>query len=125
MWSTSRATRPARGFTLVEVLVALTIFSVGVLGVLAGLSLAGRAGGHGENFARAAAICEQQIQQAALPASPNLAAKRGSTDRYTWKLEYHRLPHGLARASVTVNWLQNGQPEELQLHRLIRLRQKQ
>jgi len=102
-------------FSLLEVLVAVTILSVGVLGVLTGFSLSTRASARAYRTDQAAAIARCQLEQALALPTRELEPGTGTSSRFHWTLDVEGKPHGLVRATVTVKWLERGQTESYRL----------
>ena len=113
--------RPAANaaFSLMEVIVALTILSAGIVGVVSTFALCGRAAGRNFRLADAVALAERQIELAAATPRDRLAASRGKEDRYTWRLTVDEMAHGLVRASVAVEWLDRGKTRTWRLSQIL------
>lgn len=120
MCASERATRfdRLRGFMLMEVLVALAIFSVGVVGVLAGLLRSFQAGSHAVLVDEAALIAQRQMALATTVSGDELQPTNGSSGRYKWRVGFLEKDHGLVLASVEVNWLAKGQVQQFALSQL-------
>ncbi len=103
------------GLTLLEVIVATTIFSVAVLGVLGGISLCSQRAYRMQRLDRAAEIAACELELATtLPAS-KLQAYKGADDRHRWEVDYRSRPHDLMLATVKVSWVDRGREESFQL----------
>jgi general secretion pathway protein I len=117
----------ARGFTLLELLVALAILSVGLTVLLAGLSLSlgrGRSD-RAETSARAFAV--SLLDQAIADPSAAVGETSGTSGGYAWHVSIE--PYGddddqqawhsrAAEVSVSVSWREPGKRREIALHSL-------
>jgi prepilin-type N-terminal cleavage/methylation domain-containing protein len=111
-----RATRNT-GFTLLETMVALTIFGLVVLGYLELLAASGRMARDSEDWSRAVAIAEDAMEVAKL--DPLAALSSGETrleDGFTRRTAYEPWDMGLGRVTVVVQ-LPDGR--RFELHRLM------
>ena len=71
-----------RGFTLIEIMIALVILSVGVMGIVGAAGLASRMIGQGKRNTQAAIVAMQRIEtirQTALSTNPRCTALAGGT----------------------------------------------
>lgn len=71
-----------RGFTLIEIIVAIVILSVGVLGMVGSAGLVSRMIGQGKRNTRAGVVALQRMEvlrQTALSTSPHCTALAGGT----------------------------------------------
>lgn len=112
--------RPSRagvqGFSLIEVLVAMTILATGILGVLSAFSLSGRTGNRAFRLEQAALLAERELELAMhLPSGQQ--PMTGSDGPYTWQLAYASRPHDLAVVRIEVQWLDRGQTRSFELER--------
>ena len=101
-----------------EVLVAVTVLAAGILGVLEAFSLSLRAGVRSTRLQDAARIAEKQLQFAVVQPAEKLQADRGTEGPFTWRLGVSESQENLMRASVTVEWLERGEPQTFDLTRV-------
>ena len=107
-----------RGFTLIEVLVALTILAVGILGVMVAFSVATRTSSHNVRLTEAVAIAQRELELAVIVPADSLTPSKGSSGPYTWTVNYAEKIHGLGLASVAVCWTERGQGQVFRLNRI-------
>lgn len=112
----------SRGFTLIEVIVALTVLAVGILGVVDAFSSCGRVASHSLRVAQAMNIVQKELELASVTPASSLAPKTGSVGQYSWQVEFAEKPHGLVRATVEVRWTEQGKPQVFQLSQIFRPR---
>lgn len=100
--------RQHRGFSLLEVLVAMTLIGVGILGVLSAFSLSIQAASRSRGTDGATEIAQNQLDLAVHAPTDRLEARSGTSGRYTWHVSYSKGPDGLTTASVAVQWSDRG-----------------
>jgi prepilin-type N-terminal cleavage/methylation domain-containing protein len=110
------------GFTLLEVLVAMTVLSVGIVGVLAAMSLSVRASGQAWRVDEVSRLAQNQLALAANLSVDQLEPSNGVLERYKWLVSYAEKPHGLVVACVTVEWMEEGQARTYRLCQVFRPR---
>lgn len=107
------------GFTLLEILVAVMILAVGIVGALGVFTLSLRVGTQASRLDRAAEIAQRALALAS--SEPGLAAgQTGTEGAYTWQTNQADLPEGLIAVSVAVKWSQRGKPQTFTLSEIIR-----
>ncbi len=111
----------ARGFSLIEILVSMTILAVGILGILGGFSLGARVGARTQRIQEAAAIAERELKLASVSLPDGLQAATGSQGLYKWELKFINLREALVRATVEVGWHERGNPERFTMSQIILL----
>lgn len=111
--------RGDRGFSLIEVMVALAVLGAGVLGVLGALTLASRVSDGAFHRQQVIALAEERmeilIHDLAEPGEQQLEGTRG---RYQWQVELQERDHGLVRGVVRVAWTQRGEERTFALERI-------
>jgi type II secretory pathway pseudopilin PulG len=110
--------RTASGFSLVEALVAMTIFGLVILGVVGGFSMVQ------DTFTQAArrdaAIAVVRRQLALVTLQP--AASHGTEGPLEWAVTIVEAEHHLAVATVTVNWKDKGKSRQLKVSQVVQQR---
>jgi len=108
-----------RAFSLIEVVVALTIFSAGIVGVMGTFSLCTRAAGANLRLAEAVALAQRQMELSVATPPDQLAGRSGTENRFNWGLTVEQMPQGLLRASVAIDWLERGQRKNYRLSQIL------
>jgi hypothetical protein len=108
---------------LIEVLVAMTILAVGILGVMGAFSVCTQAAARGFRLDEAAGIAEKELNLAMISPPSNLEPQSGAVDQFTWKLTFAEKPYGLVLASIQVDWTEKGEPRAYPLAQLFEPRQ--
>jgi len=103
------------GMTLLEALVALTIFSVGVVGLVSGLAMSQRAGSEAVLLDEAILIAQRELALATARNGQDLVPQTGQAGRYRWETGYVEKGLGVVVASVRVTWEQRGRQHRFAL----------
>ena len=109
---------PRQGFTLLEILVAMTVLSVGIVGVLGTFTLSLRTGLQASRIGQATEIAQRQMELASAGLDAALD-QTGSKGAYTWQMKQTDLPEGLKVVSVAVNWLERGRTQTFTLSQIV------
>jgi type II secretion system protein I len=104
------------GFTLVEVLVAMTVTAVGMTAVFGALRTAGDAAGRLREQEAAERLAESHMVSLLARSARDLQPADGVEGKYTWaeKVESVSVPD-VARLVVTVEWQSRGRPLRFEL----------
>lgn len=106
------------GLTLIEVLIALTILSVSVLGIVQSISLCSQNATKALRLAEATEIARREMVLAVMGTAGGLpAAERDGV--YQWKAEKIEKGEDLLLISVTITWTDKGLPYEFCLLRIL------
>ncbi len=105
-------------FTLLEVLVASTILSFGILALLQAYSISTRVVSRSLRLDKAASIAQRELVLAEAVPREQLAAKSGVDGKFRWKLILEGKPHNLVMGTVQVRWQEKGKREEFKLSRI-------
>ena len=106
------------GFSLVEVVVALTIFSGGIVAVAAGFSHASRHAVAAERRFQAALLAERRLHVARGEPGDRRGRTHAAGLAYSWRLETETVAPTLQRSRVEVSWEDAGRRERFHLERL-------
>ncbi len=108
----------SKGFTLVEVLVAMTVLSTGIIGVLGAFSLSLRAGGGSQRYSQAVEIAERELELACASADGEVRTGSHSDGGFTWIVSGKNVSRELKLAKIDVKWTAQGASRSFQLSRL-------
>lgn len=100
---------------MLEVLVAMTILSVGIIGVISAMSLSIAATSAASRLEEASRLAENQLVLGISAPGDALEARTGTVGRYTWSLRYEEKRHGLFVATVLVEWGEGGRVRSYRL----------
>ena len=100
---------------MVEVIVALSILSGGIIGVAGTFSMCSRAGSLNLRLGEAGMIAERELRLAVATAGDGSRAFRGESDLHKWDITFEDMSLGLVRATVVVSWRQQGQDRDFTL----------
>lgn len=107
------------GFSLIEVLLALTILAVAVVGIAGGLRMSIKVFDRCNHKRNAINIAQNEIKKASGLNTSASTIKSAQTGIYYWTLEVIHLNDGLVRLAVRVNWDSQAQSENVILSRII------
>ncbi len=103
-----------------EVLVALSILAVGIIGVLGAFSLSVRTGANAVRVDKAAAIAEWEIVRVAAAGAAAGLPPTGESGPFQWRRTVSTVKGGLSRVTVVVSWTQRGKQESFELAEVFR-----
>ena len=111
-----------RGFSLIEIVVALGLLATGLIGVIRLFPVGLRASKRSEVVSKAALLAQQQLEElklkgyAALVADPPQVPLSGASGKYQWSLVVASVdapglptPNELRAVTITVQWPEGGQ----------------
>lgn len=100
----SRRGRPARGFTLIEVIVAGTFFLVSFAGMITGISYATKQYEHQRNLTSAIAVSETIMEQLMLLQQNDTRLTAGNTTTQHYDIDGNQVAQSNASAMFTGQW---------------------
>lgn len=103
------------GFTLLEVLVSLTILGVGIMGVAAAVSVGAQRGSSGLRLGEAVATAQRELTLAITKPAGHFERTTGASGPLTWTVSYANKNHGLVAAAVEVQWREQGEARRYRL----------
>ncbi|GBC97599.1 hypothetical protein HRbin17_00087 [bacterium HR17] len=122
-------TNPSAGFTLVELVVAFVILSIGIVAILELVGQSARNARLARNRTQAAMLAQQKMEE--LLAQPDLQPGNLEGDfgdrypQFRWSAQVQALPTDsavtpapLLQVSVVVEWREGNQPQSVQLDTL-------
>lgn len=112
------------GFTLIEVIVATLILSIGITGIIGIFNISIRATSRGDRISEATSIARRILEPSVAISADKYMPQEGNVGQFKWNLSYSQKPHGLMKATVVVNWLDKGQPEAFELSQIFQPRQE-
>jgi len=112
------------GFTLIEVIVATLILSIGITGIIGIFNTSIRATARGDRIGVATSIARQTLEPSVAVSADKCLPQEGNVGQFKWNLSYSQKPHGLMKATVVVKWLDKGQPEAFELSQIFLPRQE-
>ena len=116
--SSTALRRDHAGFSLVEVLVAMTILAGGIVAVLSAFSLSMRTANDATRLEGAAALAEWQLETAIQLPAERLLGSSGSSSTYQWKVSFSPKPQNLVVARAVVEWFEQGRRRQFRLARV-------
>lgn len=105
-----------RGFTVVEVLVAMTVTGIGLLAVFEALRMANDAAGRIRDEEAAQLLAERRMTALLTGSLEQMGTRKGSEGKFDWeeKVRSSRQPN-IAEIVVAVRWRHRGRPFAFEL----------
>lgn len=116
----------ARGYILLETLVALTILSIGLAGIFAAFHASLRASGHARNVSIATFLAEEKLAELRALSTHVIGTHKGDFGedftRYRWRTVIKPLDEeNLYAVTVEVFWMERGQERSIVFPSLLRI----
>lgn len=94
------------GFSLIELLVAMTIFAIAALGLSAGVALVSRAGALSDHLTRATILAQDKLEELASHGEPLAGGADAPLPGFAreWTVAPDDPDTGVTRVDVTVTW---------------------
>ena len=103
--------RSLTGFTLLEIVIALTIFAIGLVGLLSLFPIAFHSSKRASDLTEATIYAQEKIEELKRDGYDNLPADgtTGNFDsRFSWQIDRTNLSTGLDEIKLTVSWKEGG-----------------
>jgi prepilin-type N-terminal cleavage/methylation domain-containing protein len=115
--ATSRAVQERRdgGFSLVELMVALVILTIGLLPLAFVQTRAGQDVFDSGRYTEALTIAQLQMEETKSLGFGVAATDSGQVDSYTWIRDVQNIGTGLDQITVSVSWNERGTPRTVRL----------
>ncbi|MBL7106092.1 MAG: hypothetical protein ISS77_00605 [Phycisphaerae bacterium] len=106
----------AGGFSMVEIIIAMTIMATSLLAVFGVLSMCIRASNSNTNIAGAAILAESLLNEKRLEKNISYETTKGKESKFNWQIQVSPTEiDNLVAVAVKISWLQNQIPKEYQL----------
>lgn len=112
------------GFTLLEVLLAVTVLAVAVVGAAIAFRAALQTAGHARLVSQAMEIAQREAAMA-MTTAESLHDRAGSAGRHHWSVSYSEKPLGLVQVRVQVTWSEQGADQAVQIQELFKPRRSE
>jgi type IV pilus assembly protein PilV len=107
------------GFTLVEVMVALVVFAIGVLALSAVQTRSSDDVYSAGRRSRALELAQEQVETARAVGYDGAVSDSGLSGPLAWTSHVDSVDIDLKSVTVSVNWQEKGSPRSLQLQTLL------
>ena len=112
----------ANGFTLIEVIVALSVFGFSMMAVFQALTTCAVAAHHTRMLTRSVLMAEKLLVESRLSGISSFSIQEGREGAFSWRIQTSETPApGLAAFHVKVTWLEQQRPQEYELESLVRM----
>jgi len=112
--------RKRAGFSMIEVLMALVVLSVGILGVMEAFSLSLRVTGDTERLEEAVGLARRRLEEVMVTPLGTPVLGRRTSGGFESTVELAPMPHGLVRGSVLIRWSVRGKARQFRLSQVFR-----
>lgn len=105
-----KTTAMQRGYSLIEVLVAMAVFAIASLGLAAGVTTVIRAGSVSEHVTQATVLAQEKMEEFRAAFEPLRDGEDSPRPEYTrrWQVTPDSPETGVTRIDVTVSWVAEG-----------------
>ena len=113
----------AAAFTMVEIIVALTILSVTMVAVFGSMRMCATAAHHTRMLTKSVLLAENLLAETMLTGNTTYETREGRKDLYQWKVQIAPTPvENLGAVHVQVQWLEQQRPQKYELFSLVQMK---
>lgn len=112
----------SRAFLLLEAMLALTILSVGIIGLMGTILLSRRVGAESLWLAEATSLAQRQLEEAIAQPAQQMPTSNGASGRFSWTISLSDKAYDLKAVSVDIHWIARGSAHRFRLSRVFRPR---
>lgn len=119
----TRSDSGAAAFTMVEIVVALTILSVTMVAVFGSLRMCATAAHHNRMLTKSVLLAERLLTETMISDNTIYETREGSEDLYQWKIQIAPTPvENLGAVHVQVQWLEQQRLQQYELFSLVQMK---
>lgn len=105
-----------RAFSIIEVIVAMTILGISMTAIFAAIATTSRAAHHARMQTEAVLLAESLLTEATLAPSRSYSTRAGAHEAFTWQVQTGQTPvEELGFVKVTVHWQEQQRDQEYEL----------
>ena len=110
-------------FTMVEIVVALTILSVTMVAVFGSLRMCATAAHHTRMLTKSILLAESLLAETIISENTAYETREGHKDLYQWKVQIAPTPvENLGAVHVQVQWMEQHRPQQYELFSLVQMK---
>lgn len=114
---------PATGFTMVEVIVALTILSTTIIAIFGAMRSCSTAAAHTRMQTKAVLLAESLLTETRINKNLSFETTQGSEDLYRWQVQIAPTAvESLGAICVQVNWQEQQRQQRYELVSLVQMK---
>lgn len=118
----SQDSKSPNGFTLVEVIVALSVFGFSMMAVFQALTTCAVAAHHTRMLTRSVLMAEKLLVETRVVGISSFSVQEGREGPFSWRIRTSETSvPGLGLFNVTVTWLEQQRPQAFELDSLVRM----
>lgn len=112
-----------KGFTMIEIVVALTILSITIVAMFGALSTCSTAAYHARMLTQSVLLAESLLTESSLHGYTAFETTEGQNDLYRWKVQIVPTPvESLGAICVQVEWREQQRPQQYELLSLVQMK---
>ena len=118
-----RSGRSIAAFTMVEIIVALTILSVTMVAVFGSMRMCATASHHTRMLTKSVLLAESLLAETMLSENTTYETREGREDLYQWKIQIAPTPvENLGAVHVQVQWQEQQRLQQCELFSLVQMK---